>query len=263
MTSNQIAFASEQEGERSNRAVEAETNRHNLAMESLQARSLDIEQQKVAVNAEMTQRKLELEEHIANLNYEVQQGHLSAEQAKVEIAQKREQYQELLDLNKMFIDNLIVKLNDDTLTETNRHNKEIESIQQIQVDLEQSRLRFDKYKFDQQMNLSMKELNVKAFNAIANAVYQDREQSYKRWAKTLDWQDNGFYLQNERDKINILAKNADVNVFNSETQRMMLEETQRHNFSMELNEFQSIANDALYNLGKIGAQLAPLLMGVY
>lgn len=52
MTSNQIAFASEQEAERSNRAVETETYRHNLAMEDLQERSIDLEQQKIAINAE-------------------------------------------------------------------------------------------------------------------------------------------------------------------------------------------------------------------
>lgn len=263
MTSNQIAFASEQEAERSNRAVETETNRHNLAMEELQDRSLDLEQQKVAINAEMTQRKLELDKYIADQNREVQQGLLDAEVAKVNIAQQREQYQELLDLNKIFIDNLTTKLKQDTLNEDVRHNEVVESIQQSQIDFENARLRFDKYKFDEQMQLSTKELNVKAFSALSNAVYQDREQSYKRWAKTLDWQDNGFLLQTERQKVEILGKNADVNVFNAETQRQMLEETQRHNYSQEMIEFQTMANDALYNLGKIGAQLAPVLMGVY
>lgn len=164
MTSNQIAYAANQETERHNKAVEAENERSNKAMEELKARDLANEELKTQNDAWYKQETTRLTREYNSMYYELQKASQDEkawyESRLVDIENEKNNitkiYNDMMNSRKLE-ENLVRQ---GVAEEDARHNKEIETLTRDANALKWKQLEFEKTQFRENLGFRWSELGL-------------------------------------------------------------------------------------------------------
>lgn len=182
MTSNQIAYAVNQESIRHNQAVEAETERSNKAMEALKERDIANEELRTQNDAWYKQESTRISREYNNIYYELQ--HAAQEEKAWYESQLVNLEEEKNYITKTYNDMMNSRKQEENLIRMNvaeeevRHNKELESLTRDSNQLKWKQLDFEKTQFRENLGLKWSEFELDRqrldFNYEELALNRDR-----------------------------------------------------------------------------------------
>lgn len=163
MTGNQVQYYATMETQRHNEATEAETNRYNQVTERLETRRLDLEEDRNRIEEEYKKADIELREQY-NMWYEKWTEANEAEKRRLEA--EGNQIQQMIaeneaDYKKRIagVQERLAVVESSQLDENERHNREMESINQYANNLENQMQRYRADQWEAENKLAELKIN--------------------------------------------------------------------------------------------------------
>lgn len=235
MTSNQIAYAANQEDIRHNKAMEAETERSNKAMEALKERDIANEELRTQNDSWYKQESTRISREYNQIYYELQ--HAAQEEKAWYESQLVNLEEEKNYITKTYNDMMNSRKQEENLIkqgvadEEARHNKELESLTRDSNALKFKQLEFEKTQFRENLGLKWSEFGLER---------QRLDFAYEELALNKD----RYYMEYEFKGAENLLRKEELNYRKDVAEREVAIKEGLYNKQLELMQSEKIRNYA-------------------